>query len=86
MTRRLRIYWFSAAIIVEIFKGERADGVRCLNPIPKDARLHGTHTPMVDGSRFPERVGFIVESEEFDEVLEGALIPEAALMFEKVPS
>ena len=83
---RAKILWFSPQILVEMFKPASycEDRVRCVTPLPEDARLH-TATISVDRAYYPERVGFIVISESFEEVDEdGGLIPEMRLLFEKV--
>lgn len=77
----MKLFYFSPAILVDLFKNGNLDGVRCTTPLPADARLVRV---FIDYAYAFERVGLVIASPSFDAVVDGELIPEARLTFEKV--
>lgn len=77
----MKLFYFSPVILVDLFKSGALDGVRCVTPLPADAKLERV---FIDHGYAPPRVGLVITSDTFDPLEEGSLIPEERLMFEKI--
>ena len=77
----VKLFFFTPEILVDLFKTGTLDGIRCVTPLPADAKLDRV---FIDYAVMRPRVGLVVSSASFPVIADGSLIPEDRLLFEKL--